>query len=44
MTELVAKRVHTSKGRISAKRLLPVAQAAGYQVSARNFRHEMQRR
>jgi transposase len=38
VTELVAQRVGTSKGRISAKRLLPVAQAAGYQGSARNFR------
>jgi transposase len=38
VTELVAKRIETSKGRISAKRLLPVAQAAGYQGSARNFR------
>src|SRR6478735_606948 len=33
VTELVAKRVETSKGRISAKRLLPVAQAAGYRQS-----------
>ena len=38
VTELVVKRVDKSKGRISAKRLLPVAQAAGYQGSARNFR------
>ena len=27
-----------TKGRISAKRLLPVAKAAGYKGSARNFR------
>lgn len=38
VTELVASRVAASKGRISAKRLLPVVQAAGYQGSARNFR------
>jgi transposase len=38
VTELVAARVAASKGRISAKRLLPVAQAAGYAGSARNFR------
>jgi transposase len=38
VTELVAGRVAASKGRISAKRLLPVAQAAGYAGSARNFR------
>ena len=38
VTELVAARVAASQGRISAKRLLPVAQAAGYQGSARNFR------
>jgi transposase len=35
---LVAERVAKSKGRISAKRLLPAAQAAGYTGSARNFR------
>jgi transposase len=38
VTELVAKRVDDTKGRISAKRLLPVAQAAGYAGSDRNFR------
>src|ERR1700761_8162150 len=38
MVELVARRVKEPSGRISAKRLLPVAQAAGYQGSARNFR------
>ena len=38
VTELVAERVVRTKGRISAKRLLPVAVAAGYSGSARNFR------
>ncbi|WP_081495032.1 IS21 family transposase [Mycolicibacterium chubuense] len=38
VTDLVAERVEKSKGRISAKRLLPIARAAGYQGSARNFR------
>lgn len=36
--ELIAERIRRSDGRISAKRLLPIAQAAGYQGSARNFR------
>jgi hypothetical protein len=35
---LVAERVAKTRGRISAKRLLPAAQAAGYGGSARNFR------
>ena len=35
---LVAERVVETRGRISAKRLLPVAVAAGYEGSARNFR------
>jgi hypothetical protein len=35
---LVADRVEKTAGRISAKRLLPVARAAGYGGSARNFR------
>ena len=35
---LVAERVGKTKGRISAKRLLPAARAAGYAGSARNFR------
>jgi len=35
---LVAARVKVSDGRISAKRLLPVARAAGYEGSARNLR------
>ena len=38
VTELVAERVEKSQGRISAKRLLPIARAAGYEGSARNFR------
>ncbi len=36
--ELVAKRVAKTGARISAKRLLPEAKAAGYTGSARNFR------
>ena len=36
--DLVAERVRKSHGRISAKRLLPAARAAGYAGSARNFR------
>jgi len=35
---LVAERVGKSQGRISAKRLLPTARAAGYGGSPRNFR------
>ena len=35
---MVAERVEKSQGRISAKRLLPIARAAGYEGSARNFR------
>ena len=38
VTELVAERVEKTQGRISAKRLLPAARAAGYEGSARNFR------
>ena len=38
MAGLVAERIAKSQGRISAKRLLPVAAAAGYQGSDRNFR------
>ncbi len=37
-TALVAKKVDGSKGRISAKRLLPAARTVGYEGSARNFR------
>lgn len=36
--QLIAERVRASDGRISAKRLQPVAEAAGYSGSARNFR------
>lgn len=35
---LVAERVAKTQGRISAKRLLPAARAAGYEGSARHFR------
>ncbi len=38
VAELVAARVKATSGRISAKRLLPAARAAGYAGSARNFR------
>ncbi len=38
VTEVVAARIAASSGRISAKRLLPVAAAAGYGGSERNFR------
>ncbi len=38
VADLVAKRVKATSGRISAKRLLPEARAAGYVGSARNFR------
>jgi transposase len=38
VSELVAERVAKSAGRMSAKRLLPIARAAGYEGSARNFR------
>lgn len=38
VTDVVAKRVEKTQGKISAKRLLPTARAAGYTGSARNFR------
>jgi transposase len=38
VADLVAETVARTKGRITAKRLLPVAAAAGYGGSARNFR------
>jgi transposase len=38
VTDLVAEKVARTNGRITAKRLLPIAQAAGYAGSARNFR------
>lgn len=40
---LVARRVKDTKGRITAKRLLPEARAAGYTGSARNFRRVVAR-
>ncbi len=36
--ELVSRKVTASRGKISAKRLLPVARATGYEGSDRNFR------
>jgi transposase len=36
--DVIAEKVRATDGRISAKRLLPIAQAAGYTGSARNFR------
>jgi transposase len=38
VTDLIARRIEQTDGRISAKRLLPQARAAGYRGSARNFR------
>jgi hypothetical protein len=38
VTDPVATRVEASGGRISAKRLLPIARTGGYAGSARNFR------
>jgi len=38
VADLVAQKVDKTSGRISAKRLLPAARAAGYEGSARNFR------
>jgi hypothetical protein len=38
VAELVTGRVKKTSGKISAKRLLPAARAAGYPGSARNFR------
>jgi transposase len=38
VADLVAEKVKDTKGRISAKRLLPAARAAGYAGSDRNFR------
>ena len=38
VTELVEERIRATSGRISAKRVLPAARAAGYTGSARNFR------
>ena len=38
VADLVAQRVTETAGKISAKRLLPAARAAGYQGRPRNFR------
>src|SRR3982074_1884817 len=38
VADLVAERIEKSHARISAKRLLPIARAAGYEGSGRNFR------
>jgi transposase len=38
VADLIAERITTTDGRISAKRLLPAARAAGYAGSARNLR------
>ena len=38
VSDLVSERVAKSQGRISAKRLLPIARAAGYEGPDRNFR------
>jgi transposase len=38
VAELVAERVKKSQGRMSAKRMLPIARAAGYDGSDRNLR------
>lgn len=38
VAELVTERIEKSQARISAKRLLPIARAAGYEGSSRNFR------
>jgi transposase len=40
---LIVKRIETTDGRISAKRLLPVARKDGYTGSARNFRRAVAR-
>lgn len=41
--DLIWKRVKSTRGRITAKRLLPQARAAGYEGSARNFRRAVAR-
>jgi transposase len=43
VTELIAERVRSTDGRISAKRLLPTARAAGYGGSERSFRRAVAR-
>jgi hypothetical protein len=41
--DLIWDKVRKTRGRITAKRLLPQARAAGYEGSARNFRRAMAR-
>lgn len=43
VAELLATRVRQTDGRISAKRLLPIAQAAGYDGSLRNLQRAVKR-
>src|SRR2546427_304021 len=43
VADLVVRRVKDTKGRITAKRLLPEARVAGYPGSARNFRRVVAR-
>jgi len=43
VVDLIAQKVQATDGRISAKRLLPVARAAGYTGSSRNFRRVVAR-
>lgn len=43
VVDVVAERVKATRARISAKRLLPEARAAGYTGSARNFRRLVRR-
>jgi hypothetical protein len=38
---VIAAKVKSTDGRISAKRFVPIAQAAGYAGSARNFRQTL---
>ena len=38
VTAVIAERIEKTQGKITAKRLLPMARAAGYTGSARNFR------
>ncbi|GCE38870.1 hypothetical protein Rhow_002394 [Rhodococcus wratislaviensis] len=44
MTDLVTRRVKNVQGRISAKRLHPIARTAGYDRSDRNFPAQIQKR
>src|SRR2546425_7911661 len=41
VASVITQRVKDTNGRITAKRLLPAARAAGYQGSARNFRRAL---